>query len=276
MTIQNNPLKQYFRRPAIYLKLPSGGKYYPQGSVDIPVNGEVPVYPMTAVDEITTKTPDALFNGSAVVEIIKSCIPAIKDPWEIPLIDLDPILVAIRTATNGNNMDITSKCPACDEEANYGVNLGNLLGTLQKGKYDEPLILQDLSFKFKPLAYKQINKINQVQFEIQTVVMGLDNIQDENLRKQKSNETMQKLNDLSVSLVSETIESITTPSAVVSEKEFIIDFLKNCEKQTFESLRNYAIKMRESSEIKPLKMKCIHCQHEYDQSLILNPTDFFA
>jgi hypothetical protein len=274
--MDNNPLKAYFRRPAIYLKLPSEGKYYPQGSVDIPVNGEVAVYPMTAVDEITTKTPDALFNGSAVVEIIKSCIPSIKDPWEIPLIDLDPILVAIRTATNGNNMDITSKCPACEEEASYGINLGNLLGTLQKGKYDEPLILQDLSFRFKPLAYKQINKINQVQFEIQTVVMGLDSIEDENVRKQKSNETMQKLNDLSVSLVSETIESITTPSSIVAEKEFIIDFLKNCEKQTFESLRNYAIKMRESSEIKPLKMKCIHCQHEYDQSLILNPTDFFA
>jgi hypothetical protein len=274
--MDNNPLKAYFRRPAIYLKLPSEGKYYPQGSVDIPVNGEVAVYPMTAVDEITTKTPDALFNGSAVVEIIKSCIPSIKDPWEIPLIDLDPILVAIRTATNGNNMDITSKCPACEEEASYGINLGNLLSTLQKGKYDEPLILQDLSFKFKPLAYKQINKINQVQFEIQTVVMGLDNIEDESVRKQKSNETMQKLNDLSVSLVSETIESITTPSSIVAEKEFIIDFLKNCEKQTFESLRNYAIKMRESSEIKPLKMKCIHCQHEYDQSLILNPTDFFA
>lgn len=274
--MDNNPLKQYFRRPAIYLKLPSGGKYYPQGTVDIPVNGEVAVYPMTAVDEITTKTPDALFNGSAVVEIIKSCIPSIKDPWEIPLIDLDPILVAIRTATNGNNMDITSKCPACEEESSYGINLGNLLGTLQKGKYDEPLILQELSFKFKPLAYKQINRINQTQFEIQTVVMGLDNIEDENLRKQKSNETMQKLNDLSVSLVSETIESITTPSAVVTEKEFIVDFLKNCEKQTFEALRSYAVKMRESSEIKPLKMKCIHCQHDYDQSLILNPTDFFV
>lgn len=274
--MDNNPLKQYFRRPAIYLKLPSGGKYYPQGTVDIPVNGEVAVYPMTAVDEITTKTPDALFNGSAVVEIIKSCIPSIKDPWEIPLMDLDPILVAIRTATNGNNMDITSTCPACEEEASYGINLGNLLGTLQKGKYDEPLMLQELSFRFKPLAYKQINRINQIQFEIQTVVMGLDNIEDPNLKKQRSNESMQKLNDLSLSLVSETIESITTPSAVVTEKEFIIDFLKNCEKQTFEELRNYAIKMRQASEIKPLKMKCIHCQHDYDQSLILNPTDFFV
>jgi hypothetical protein len=274
--MDNNPLKQYFRRPAIYLKLPSEGKYYPQGAIMMPVNGEVPVYPMTAVDEISTKTPDALFNGGAVVDIIKSCVPAIKDPWEIPLVDLDPILVAIRTATNGASMDIVSKCPSCEEEASYGINLGTLLSTLQKGKYDEPLVLQDLTFKFKPLSYRQINVINQTQFEIQTVVMGLNNIEDDELRNKKSSETMAKLNELSVSLVSETIESITTPTSVVTEKSFIIDFLKNCEKQTYESLRSYAVKMRESSEIKPLKMKCIHCEHEYDQSLILNPTDFFA
>jgi hypothetical protein len=274
--MDNNPLKQYFRRPAIYLKLPSDGKYYPEGSIDMPLNREVPVYPMTAVDEITTKTPDALFNGTAVVEIIKSCVPAIKNPWDIPLMDLDPILVAIRTATNGNTMDITSKCPACEEEGNYGVNLGTLLSTLQKGKYDEPFMLQDLTFKFKPLSYKQINVINQTQFEIQTIVMGLDKIEDENIRKQKSTETMQRLNDLSVNLVSETIESITTPTAIVNDKIFIIDFLRNCEKQTYESLRSYAIKMREASEIRPLKMKCVNCGHDYDQSLILNPTDFFV
>ncbi len=274
--MDNNPLKQYFRRPAIYLKLPSGGKYYPQGSIDLPENGELPVYPMTAVDEISTKTPDALFNGTAVVEIIKSCIPNIKDPWQIPVMDLDPILIAIRTATDGNTLDIISKCPSCEEESNYGINLGQLLGSLQKGKYDEPFMLQDLTFKFKPLSYQQVNGINQTQFEIQTVIRGLDVIEDENLRKQKSVETMKRLNDLSVSLVAETIESITTPSALVSEKAFIIDFLKNCEKQTYETLRAHAVKMREASEIKPIKMQCVHCNHEYDQSLILNPTDFFA
>jgi hypothetical protein len=50
-----NPLKQYFRRPAIYLRLPSNGKFYSQGAIDLPDNKEIPVYPMTAIDEITTK-----------------------------------------------------------------------------------------------------------------------------------------------------------------------------------------------------------------------------
>ncbi len=69
--MNNNPLKQYFRRPAVYMKLPSAGKDYEPGVIDMPETGELPVYPMTAIDEITTRTPDALFNGTALVELVR-------------------------------------------------------------------------------------------------------------------------------------------------------------------------------------------------------------
>ena len=134
--IENNPLKQYFRRPAIHLKLPSGGKGYPEGVLTMPESGELPVYPMTAIDEITTKTPDALFNGTAVVEIIKSCVPDIKDPWRINSVDMDAILIAVKSATGGNDLEINSTCPKCEEEAKYGVNLVGLLSTLKAGNYE--------------------------------------------------------------------------------------------------------------------------------------------
>ena len=55
----------------------------------MPENRELPVYPMTAIDEITYRTPDALFNGQAVVNVIHSCVPNIKNAWEIPGTDLD-------------------------------------------------------------------------------------------------------------------------------------------------------------------------------------------
>ena len=54
--MSNNPLTQYFRQPAVYVKLPSGGKYYSEGSIVMPANQELPVYPMTAIDEIAYKT----------------------------------------------------------------------------------------------------------------------------------------------------------------------------------------------------------------------------
>ena len=100
---QSNPLQKYFRQPKLYISLPSKGAFYPIGALEMPENKEVPVYAMTAKDELVFKTPDALLNGQATVEVIKSCIPAIKDPWNIPSIDLDTILVAIRMATYGEN-----------------------------------------------------------------------------------------------------------------------------------------------------------------------------
>ena len=94
-----NPLQKYFRTPAIYVKLPSGGRGYPAGTIDMPENGELPVYPMTAMDEVLARTPDALYNGSATVDVFKSCVPNIKEPWNILQSDVDLLLLAIRIAS---------------------------------------------------------------------------------------------------------------------------------------------------------------------------------
>jgi len=150
--MSDNPLKQYFRRPAVYLKLPSGGLGYPEGTIDMPDTGELPVYPMTAIDEITSRTPDALFNGTAVVEVIKSCIPNIKDPWQLSNVDIDPILVAIRAATHGSNMEIETDCPECKETGKYDLNLSGVLADFKPGNYNEPLIIGEITFKFKPFS----------------------------------------------------------------------------------------------------------------------------
>ena len=45
-----NPLKKYFRQPKLYINLPSKGKFYPAGSLNMPETGELPVFPMTAKD----------------------------------------------------------------------------------------------------------------------------------------------------------------------------------------------------------------------------------
>ena len=94
-----NPLQKYFRQPKIYLSLPSKGHWYPEGAIEMTENGELPVYAMTAKDELAFKTPDALLNGQSVVDVVKSCLPNIKDPWLMPSIDVDAILIAIRIAT---------------------------------------------------------------------------------------------------------------------------------------------------------------------------------
>lgn len=274
--IQNNPLRQYFRRPAVYLKLPSGGKFYTPDVIDMPENGELAVYPMTAIDDITVKTPDALFNGQAVIDIVKSCIPAIKDPWRINSIDLDAILVAIRSAST-DDFSVTSECPACDTPSEYKINLGSVLSGINAPDYNEALVIGDLSIKFKPLNYKDMNEIGLAQFELQRQFGNLDDIADLAERTEKSKKALQVVTDLSMKSIAKTIHSVTAPNGVeVAEVEYILDFLRNCDKHSYDKIKDYNAKLRESGELKPFKIKCIHCANEYQQPFTLNVTDFFG
>jgi hypothetical protein len=108
MENQTNPLKSYFRKPGIWAKLPSQGKFYSQAVTDLNEMGEIPVYPMTAKDELLLKNADALLNGTAIYSMLASCVPSIKNVEEIPSIDLDLLLLAIRRASNGESMEITT------------------------------------------------------------------------------------------------------------------------------------------------------------------------
>lgn len=270
-----NPLKQYFRRPAMYLKLPSGGKFYDESVVVMPDNGELPVYPMTAIDEITTKTPDALFNGKAVTEVIRSCIPAIINPELITGVDLDAILIAIRAASVGTEMDIESKCPSCKEENKFGLNLMGLLGNIKPGDYDRELLIGDLAFGFRPLTVDEINQGNMSQFEIQRELINAQNIEDEVEKTEATSKILEKVNEISFRVVTRAINYVRTPEVTVDDSGYILDFLKNCESKTFDTIREHVISLREVSEIKPLKIKCQHCEHDYEQPFTLNMSDFF-
>lgn len=272
-----NPLKQYFRRPAVFLKLPSGGKGYPEGSIDLPDNGEVPIYPMTAIDEITSKTPDALFNGSALAELIKSCVPCIKDPWSIPNIDLNPLLVAIRSATHGGSMEITTQCPECEEESKFDINLAGILAGFSPGNYETPLIIsEDVLIRFKPLTYKDVNNASITQFQIQKTLSSYMVIEDENERQAKTLELLDEINKISLSVICDSIEFIKVPGATVFEKEFILEYLQGCDRNAFEKIKDFSIQLRESTETKPLEIKCPHCSHEFKQPFNVNPVDFFG
>jgi hypothetical protein len=276
MTIQNNPLKQYFRRPAIYLKLPSGGKLYALGVVNIPESGELAVYPMTAIDEISSKTPDALYNGTAMADIIKSCIPDIKDPWSINSIDLDAILIAIRAAAGGDDMSISSECPSCKEVAEYGVNLVGILSQLKSADYEKELIINELAIKFRPLSYKEMNEAGTSQMEAQRIFMMIEKEENEAIRAEKTQEALRFITEVTMKILSNTVTHIRTPNVFVEEKEYILDFLKNCDRETYIAIRDYNASLKAQTEIKPLKIKCINCQHEYDQQFTLNTSDFFG
>jgi hypothetical protein len=277
MINQNNPLTQYFRQPAIHVQLPSQGNFYPPNTLMMPPNRELPVLPMTAVDEITYRTPDALFNGSAVVSVIRSCVPAIRDPWVMPSVDIDAMLIAIRIASFGHGMDLTTVCPSCNHQEEITVDLRAVNDKLRIGNYQESLHVGDLEVFFRPLSYRDVNENNQHQFEQQQGLRILsDESVDEKTKADQLVKSMAAINELTLKTIAQSIAGIKTPGASVTESEYIMEFLKNCERTVFNRLRDHAIELRVNSEIQPIKLKCSNCAHEYQQPFTLDMASFFG
>lgn len=274
--MDNNPLKQYFRRPAVYIRLPSKGLDYPAGSLEMPENGELPVYPMTAIDEITSRTPDGLYNGAAVVEIIKSCIPNIKNPWHISALDLDTVLLSIRAASGDGKLDVQTTCEKCENQDEYKIDIPALLANLSSGNYNEELALNDLLIKFKPIKFLEINQAALTQFEVSKSISKVSEASSKEEIMQVSQTALKAITELTMQIVAKGIEYIKTPTHVVTNSEYILDFLSNCDKNTYIAIRDYSTDLKAKSEIKPMQITCTNCNHQFEQKLTLNPSDFFG
>lgn len=252
---EQNPLKKYFRQPKIHIPLPSKGKYYPEGSIEIPDTGEFPVYAMTAKDELTMKTPDALLNGQATVDIIKSCIPAIKDPWQMPTLDLDAALLAIRIATYGEIMDITATIPNTSEKKEYQIDIRNVLNKLVTASYISEVQMGEMKVYTRPLTYKQFTKTSLQTFEEQRVfaIINNDNMDDDE-KLERFNNSFKKLTDISVNMMNRCVWKIQIGDTEVTNEQHITEFMNNSDKEFYKFITDHLEEQRKSFSIEPLKI----------------------
>jgi len=272
-----NPLSNYFRQPAIYIRLPSGGKFYPEHTVVVPPNGELPVLPMTAIDEITYRTPDALFNGTAVVNVIQSCVPGIKDAWVVPACDLDTILVAIRIATYGHEMEVNCTCPKCKHEDQYTTDLRSSLDLLKPGEYEKPFVHSDMEIYFRPMTYKVLNQNSQLQYEEQRALQSIAQASEAatEAQSQTISLVLAKITDMTVKALAQSIAAIRTPTSIVTDLQQIEEFLKNTDRRLFNQIRDRIIALKSAGELKPLKVECTSCSHQYEQGFTMDMSSFF-
>jgi bacterioferritin-associated ferredoxin len=273
-----NPLAQFFRQPKIYMTLPSNGKFYPPDALDMPENGELPVFAMTAKDELLMRTPDALMNGASTVEVVKSCVPNIKNPWFMPAVDIDAVLMAIRYATFGQDMEVTTTCPKCSESAEKVVDLRSLLDTLRHVEFTERLeVDNDMILWIRPLTYDQITRTALKTFEQQRI---FSIVNDESITDDRKLELFQssfiKLTELTIDTVSDSIDKIECAAGIVTDQAFIKEFLANTDKKIFASVQDAVSKSREAGKIDALATECPSCQHQYQVTLSFDQSDFFG
>lgn len=277
MSKKPNPLANYFRQPKLYITLPSHGRFYPEGSIDVSEIGEYAVYAMTAKDELMFKTPDALMNGQSTVEVIKSCVPSIKNPWFMPSIDIDAVLIAIRIATYGDEMEFTSSCPSCNHFNDLIFKLTNYLDVASSFEYNNLIDLDPLKIYIKPYSYKEISKHAIRALEQQKIIniVNNDSLSDEDKIEQFS-ESFVKLTELTVSVVAGCVYKIETPEGTVEDSQQIAEFIENSDKETFNAINERIADLKEKITMKSQEITCQECSHQFKVDITMDQSNFFA
>jgi hypothetical protein len=85
-----------------------------------------------------------------------------------------------------------------------------------------------------------------------------------------------RITRLTIKSIADSIATIKTADAMVTERDHIEEFLNNCPKHVFDAIRDHVIMLRESTDLKPLHVTCEGCTKEYDQPFSLDMSNFFV
>lgn len=284
-TVSFNPLTNFMRQPKIYIKLPSGGLFWKDGSLDMPPNGELPVYSMTAKDELSFKTPDALMNGQAVVDVIQSCIPNIKNAWECPNIDLDLILISIRIATYGEMMTVSHTVPNTAEKVDHQIDLRLLVDQIMsRSKWSDRVdITENITCYIKPLTYKHATQTNLKAFETQRMMQGVNDSElTDDQKLEMFNSTFKKMSDITVGLIADSIVAVQTPNDTVTDAGFIREFVENADFELIQKIQDHISALKDANGIQPLIIQSTDEQiaqgapETYQLPISMDNSDFFG
>jgi hypothetical protein len=278
--MSTNPLSSYLRKPEIYVKLPSGGRWWPDSSLETPPNREFPVMAMNGHDDLAMRNADGLMNGASSVAVIQSCVPNIKDAWSGPTMDIEYLFIAIRIASYGNEMDSEGKCTKCKETTKFGVNLGGILEQMQFPDFETPVQIGDLYFMLKPASYQLTNLTNQQIFEKQRALLTVQSSDLTLEQKQKIlKETIVKLGEITVSKLIEYVDYVMLPDGSrVYEREYLQEFIDQADRKSFDKLKKGIEEKNRQYSAPNLPFVCSNpeCGHENTVRFEFNPSNFFA
>jgi hypothetical protein len=272
-----NPLAKYFRKPGTFVNLPTKGQFYNDRTIKMTNMGQVAVQPMAAADELLLQNPDALFNGEAIKGLMKSCIPDLYDVDALLTPDVDTLLLAIRVATYGNEMELDISCPNCEAENQFAINIKEVLGeiTFLDSEYTFTS-LNGLTFHLKPYSYKTTITASLAAYEEMKFLQAFKDA-PEDVQKLKSKEAMGRVSNLAIDLLPDAIIKVTTPDGdEISDHDFIKEFIQNSDKVTTKSIQDIVQQLNNTGINRKVQVDCVNCDHHWETEISFDPSHFFG
>ena len=199
-----------------------------------------------------------------------------KEPRELPAQDVDFLLLAIKKATYGENLNIPTKCPHCEKDHEYSFPISPLLDAAKALKKNYSVEIDSLIINLKPYTYESATKAQIAAFEETKLfqsIMALD--LNEQQRVGVFSNSFQKISSLNLEIICNTIESIVTPEMEVTNPEHIAEFVRNSSKTTIEKIQAELDSFKDTGIPKKLPVTCVACDKDFDLDVSFDPSHFF-
>lgn len=282
MSNTNNPLKQFYRVERSAVKLPSRGKFYDDGIIDMNDDGEVAIFPMTAADEMQLRNPDALLTGAAITDVLKSCVPSLKEPKKLLSCDIDALMIGVRHASYGDDASMTVKCPNCGHENEFSLNLEVMLNSTETLDEEYEVVLHggDVTVFVKPGTFSSLMKRQRSAFQgaqVQKVLLDPD--MDEERRLKAFAQTFKQMSKVSFELIIDAIHKVafTNEEGEVQEvtsKMHIDEFIRNISKSEVDKIEEKIAEVNSVGIQKMMEVVCLNCEHKWESPIEFNPVNF--
>ena len=277
MNTEANPLFKYFRKPTIYVQIPTGGRFNPE--IDKTILDEIPIMPMTAIDEISMSNPDELLNGEALVNLITSCVPTIPEPRNLCNVDADFLYLAIKHATYGKNIEHTHTCSNCEEQADYNIDINSILDKFPEIHDVEPVEYKDLKIYVHPPKMESMTRMALIEVEQTRILDAISDTGDESITEIELAKqfalSFRKVSKQNVNLLIEAIDRIETLDEVVTDKDTILEFMNNCETKVITRINDQITKVNNRpKDLTTFEFTCDACDNKEKVKFELNPVNF--
>ena len=251
------------RIPGETFRLPSHGLFYTNGELaDDVVNGEVHVFPLTAIDEITIKTPDKLLSGKAIEDVMLRCIPQIKKPMKLLSKDVDYLMMCLRLISYGDDMELnyTHTCEKAVQNT-YTVNLRPLVAA---AKAIDPTTV-GTTFTVK-LGDAMVVKLRPPVFE-SVIGMYMTNFQASN-----NSITLEEAQTKLLDVITDTVISVDG----ITNRDHIQEWIKAIPAGWLQQVSNALRMVGDWGPSTSVALTCKDCGQSMDVEIPLNPISFFS
>lgn len=257
---RTNPLQNFFRKPKLSVLLPSRGRWYPKNTLTKPT---VDIYPMTAADDLRFKTNEVLLNASAISELIRSCVPDIADPAQMPILDLDVILLAIRQVSYSLTIKASVSVPDTALTLSLDLEISDLIQNFANAAelWDEKLTLineqdESLTVILRPVTLKSMFSATRslIRQQQATAEITMSSRQADEKIAELDNQ-MKSLSTVSINMVVDSISEILTQDGFsIKNAGEIRQFLNQLDLAYFKAIQKHIEEQKARISFKPLEI----------------------